>query len=70
MKEEYYRRLTEAGPIIREYKECSKLMLARSLVNMGIHTTPWTIEKMKYDIVEMYEDIDYNPKSRRFYVHE
>jgi len=69
MKGRYYQRLTKAGPIIRERKECSPLGLASALDNMGIPTTPWTIDKMKYDIVEAYPDIDYNPKSRRFYVH-
>ena len=68
MRGRYYQRLTRAGPIIREHKECSRLMLARSLENMGIPTTPWTIDKIKNDILEMYQDIEYNPKLKVFYV--
>ncbi len=68
MRGRYYQRLTRAGPIIREHKECSQLMLARSLENMGIPTTPWTIDKIKNNILEMYPDIDYDPKLKLFYV--
>jgi len=68
MRGRYYQRLTRAGPIIREHEECSQLMLARSLENIGIPTTPWTIDKIKNNILEMYPDIDYNPKLKLFYV--
>jgi len=68
MRGKYYQRLARAGPIIREHKECSQLMLASSLQNIGIPTTPWTIDKMKNDILEMYPDIEYNPMLKVFYV--
>jgi len=68
MKGKYYQRLIRAGPIIRDRKECSPLGLALALEETGLSTTPWTIDKIKNDILEMYSDIGYDPKSRKFYI--
>jgi len=70
MKGKHYQRLTRAGPIISKLKGCSLLQLASSLEEIGIPTSLWVVEKMKHYIIEMYPDIDYDPKSRKFYVRE
>ena len=65
----YYRRLIESGKIIREFGECTRLQLARELEYSGIPTTPWTIDKIRNDILEMYLDIEYNRKEKLFYTY-
>jgi hypothetical protein len=60
--DKYWKRLILCGKIIRETGEISRLGLARELTNKGIPTTPWTIDKIRDDIEEMYDDIKYQKK--------
>ena len=64
----YFQRLELAGKIIREREEISKLELTRE-IDKQIETTPWTIDKMKNDILETFPDIQYNKALRGYYVY-
>ncbi len=63
----YYQRLSLAQEIIRREKRISKLNLAREIDKI-IQTTPWTIDKMKKDILEESFDIKWDGKLSQYYI--
>jgi len=64
----YFQRLEIIGQIVRERKEISELELTRE-IDYLIPTTPWTIKRMKPDILETYQDIQYSKSIRGYYVY-
>ena len=56
----YWKRLIMCAEIIRANGEITRLGLASELTNKKLSNTPWTIDKIKPDILEMYSDIKYN----------
>lgn len=64
----YWKRLNLCAEIIRANGEISKLQLARTLSEKGMDTTPWTIDKIKPEIQELFTDIKYNKKLKKFFV--
>jgi len=64
----YWKRLNLCAEIIRANGEITKLQLARTLSHKGVDTTPWTIEKIKPEIEELFTDIKYNKKLKKFFI--
>ena len=64
----YWRRLNLCAEIIRANGEITRLQLARTLTEKGISTTPWTIDKIKPDLMEMFTDIIYNKNQKIFLI--
>jgi len=64
----YWKRLNLCAEIIRANGEISRLQLARKLTEKGISTTPWTVDKIKSDLMEMFTDIIYNKSQKKFFV--
>jgi len=64
----YWRRLNLCAEIIRAQGEVSRLQLARALTEKGLPTTPWTIDKIKPDLAEMFTDIKYNKLQKIFFI--
>ncbi len=64
----YWKRLNLCAEIIRAKGEISRLGLARELTTKKLETTPWTIDKIKPDILEMYSDINYNNNIKKFFI--
>jgi len=64
----YWKRLVLCAEIIRANGEITRLGLARELTNKKLSTTPWTIDKIKPDILEMYDDIKYNNNIKKYYI--
>jgi len=64
----YWKRLNLCAEIIRANGEISRLQLARTLTEKGISTTPWTVDKIKPDLMEMFTDIIYNKSQKKFFV--
>ena len=63
----YFQRLSLAQEIIRKEKRISRLNLARE-IDKKIPTTPWTIDKMKKDILEESFDIKWDGKISQYYI--
>lgn len=63
----YYKRLELATQIIRRQKRISRVQLARE-IDKTIQTTPWTLDKMKKDILEENKDVRWDGKASRYYV--
>jgi len=63
----YYLRLELAEQIIREQKRITRIQLARE-IDKKIQTTPWTIDKMKKDILEESSDIRWDGHNSAYYV--
>ncbi len=66
----YFKRLNLCAEIIRANGEVSKLQLARILSDKGMSTTPWTIDKIKPELIEMFDDIIYNKKTKKYFIKE
>lgn len=64
----YWKRLNLCAEIIRANGEITKLQLARTLTEKGMDTTPWTIDKIKPEIQELFTDIKYNKKFKKFFI--
>ena len=64
----YWKRLNLCAEIIRSNGEITKLALARALTEKGMETTPWTIDKIKPEIQELFTDIKYNKKVKKFFI--
>lgn len=64
----YWKRLSMCGPIIRELNGATRLTLARELTRRKLETTPWTIDKIRNDIVEMFDDINYDFEKKIFII--
>lgn len=64
----YWKRLNLCAEIIRANGEISKLQLARTLTEKGLDTTPWTIDKIKPEIQELFTDIKYNKRFKKFFI--
>ncbi len=62
----YWKRLNLCADIIRASDPLSRLQLARRLSDKGIPCTPWTIDKIKPDILEMFGDIIYDRSTKKF----
>lgn len=54
--------------IIRAQGEVTRLKLAQLLNDKGLPTTPWTIDKIKPDLMEMFVDIRYNKSHKKFFI--
>jgi len=63
----YFQRLELAEQIIRNQKRISRIRLARE-IDKKIPTTPWTVDKMKKDILEESFDIKWDGKLSLYYV--
>jgi len=63
----YFQRLALAQEIIRKEKRISRLNLSRE-IDKKISTTPWTIDKMKKDILEESFDIKWDGKLSQYYI--
>lgn len=66
----YWKRLNLCAEIIRNNGEVTRLQLARKLTSFGMPCTPWTIDKIKPDILELFEDIIYDKYQRIFLTKE
>lgn len=66
-KRVYFQRLELAEQIIRDQKRISRIKLARE-IDKKIPTTPWTIDKMKKDILEESFDIKWDGKLSQYYI--
>ena len=64
----YWKRLNLCAELIRSQGELSRLELARLLNEKGLPTTPWTIDKIKPDLMEMFDDIRYNKSHKKFFI--
>jgi len=63
----YFQRLELAPEIIRRNGRISRLNLARE-IDKEIETTPWTIDKMKKDILAENRDLRWNGHASVYYV--
>ena len=66
----YWRRLNLCAEIIRAQGEITRLQLARTLTEKGLPTTPWTIDKIKPELAELFIDIKYNKSQKIFFIKE
>ena len=66
----YWKRLNLCAEIIRKNGEISRLQLASKLTELRMPCTPWTIDKIKPDILEMFEDIIYSKSQKKFLIKE
>lgn len=64
----YWKRLNLCAEIIRAQGEVTRLKLAQLLNDKGLPTTPWTIDKIKPDLMEMFVDIRYNKSHKKFFI--
>lgn len=64
----YWKRLNLCAELIRSHGELTRLELARLLNDKGLPTTPWTIDKIKPDLMEMFDDIRYNKSHKKFFI--
>ncbi len=64
----YWRRLNLCAEIIRSNGEITRLQLARKLTEKRMPCTPWTIDKIKPDILELFEDIIYDKYQKKFMI--
>ena len=64
----YWKRLNLCAEIIRTHGEVSRLQLARMLTDKRMPCTPWTIDKIKPDILELFEDIIYDKSHKKFLI--
>lgn len=64
----YWKRLNLCAEIIRANGEISRLQLARKLTEKKMPCTPWTIDKIKPDILELFEDIMYSKSQKKFLI--
>ena len=64
----YWKRLNLCAEIIRAHGEVSRLQLASMLTEKRMPCTPWTIDKIKPDILELFEDIIYNKVHKKFFI--
>lgn len=64
----YWKRLNLCAEIIRANGEITRLQLARKLTEKRMPCTPWTIDKIKPDILEMFEDIVYHKTQKKFFI--
>ncbi len=62
----YWKRLNLCAKIIRTNGNVSRLALARKLSEKNMPCTPWTIDKIKPDILELFEDITYDRSTKKF----
>lgn len=64
----YWRRLNLCAEIIRTNGAVTRLQLTRKLIEKKMHCTPWTIDKIKPDILELFEDIIYDRSQKKFMI--
>jgi len=64
----YWKRLNLCAEIIRTNGEITRLQLARKLTEMKMPCTPWTVDKIKPDILELFEDIIYSKSQKKFLI--
>ena len=64
----YWKRLNLCAEIIRSNGEVTRLQLARKLIEKRMPCTPWTIDKIKPDILELFEDIIYDGSQKKFMI--